>query len=429
MTSASDALPTGAEGDGGDPAPGDGEESRLPATGKGRILLLEDDASFKEVIRDFLKDNGYTVIAVANGGEGVREVLGNDFSLILCDLMMPTLPGDMFYRAVQRIRPSLCERFVFMSGYRGDAKTNEFIRTFNVTVLRKPFHLKDLLDTIAFAEARSGLQEAFDAASAEESASPQACPPEDPAPVEPPLPPPPPVAEVVAPVVASVAAPVPSAQPRPLLFRPAPVLPANMPPAAGRMVPRVVTYAGIVLLLGLGFILGDRYLDARDGLAAAASERLTLETEWRLVSAQAEQAEKSRRTAASVLRRAKRIEAERAGSRWVEVLRAASIVAGPGIELRAVSVRRLERPAGFCEISFNGVASGNLPREVADEFQRELRRELERSFQGTVGIRLVKLEDHGEPAPATADQRRSSFTVEVEVGSAAAAPVERQAGK
>ncbi len=62
------------------------------------------------------------------GVEGVRELMAVELEVILCDVNMPKLPGDMFYRAVQGINPLLCARFIFMTGYCGHDKINEFIR-------------------------------------------------------------------------------------------------------------------------------------------------------------------------------------------------------------------------------------------------------------------------------------------------------------
>ena len=125
-----------------------------PAENKKKILLLEDDSQFKDIMREFLEANGYEIVAVQNGVEGVHEVLASNFEVILCDMMMPTLPGDMFYRAVERMRPHLCDRFIFMTGHRGSAKVNEFIRSVNGTMLAKPFQVDDLLEMIAFVQVR-----------------------------------------------------------------------------------------------------------------------------------------------------------------------------------------------------------------------------------------------------------------------------------
>jgi DNA-binding response OmpR family regulator len=122
-----------------------------------KVLLLEDDAAFKEIMSDFLNESGFEVMAVQNGVEGVHQVLASDFEVILCDMMMPTLPGDMFFRAVERMRPHLCERFVFMTGHRGNQKVNEFITSVSGTVLTKPFHVDDLLEMIAFVRLRTTL--------------------------------------------------------------------------------------------------------------------------------------------------------------------------------------------------------------------------------------------------------------------------------
>ena len=126
----------------------------VPSMDKRKILLLEDDPQFKEIMKEFLSSHGFDVVAVQNGVEGVHEVLAGDFEVILCDMMMPTLPGDMFFRAVERMRPHLCDRFIFMTGHRGNPKVSEFIKVVNGTMLAKPFHVDDLLEMIAFVQVR-----------------------------------------------------------------------------------------------------------------------------------------------------------------------------------------------------------------------------------------------------------------------------------
>lgn len=128
-----------------------------PHPALGKVLLLEDDPQFKEILKEFLGGHGYEVVGVQNGVEGVHEVLATDFEVILCDMMMPTLPGDMFFRAVERMRPHLCERFIFMTGHRGNPKVTDFIRNVNGTMLSKPFHVDDLLEMIAFVQVRSAV--------------------------------------------------------------------------------------------------------------------------------------------------------------------------------------------------------------------------------------------------------------------------------
>jgi CheY-like chemotaxis protein len=94
-----------------------------PSSARRKALLLEDDESFREIMGEFLVEQGLEVVSVQNGVEGVHEVLASNFDAILCDMNMPTLPGDMFYRAVERMRPHLCDRFIFMTGYRATPRS------------------------------------------------------------------------------------------------------------------------------------------------------------------------------------------------------------------------------------------------------------------------------------------------------------------
>ena len=122
-----------------------------------KVLLLEDDEDFRDIIKEFLESHFYNVVTVRNGVEGVREIMASDFEVILCDMMMPTLPGDMFYLAVERMRPHLCDRFIFMTGYKGDGKVAAFIKKVSGTMLNKPFLVNDLLEMIAFVQVRADL--------------------------------------------------------------------------------------------------------------------------------------------------------------------------------------------------------------------------------------------------------------------------------
>ena len=56
-------------------------------------------------VKDATVDRARGERLAERGVEGVHEVLASEFDAILCDMQMPTLPGDMFYRAVERMRP------------------------------------------------------------------------------------------------------------------------------------------------------------------------------------------------------------------------------------------------------------------------------------------------------------------------------------
>jgi CheY-like chemotaxis protein len=110
----------------------------------GRILLLEDRDDFREILRDYLVSRRFQVASVPGGVEGLKEVTKDAFDIVLCDMMMPGLGGEMFYWAVTRIRPATAKRFIFFTGHRNNPAIEFFFQRVNATVLMKPFPLKTL---------------------------------------------------------------------------------------------------------------------------------------------------------------------------------------------------------------------------------------------------------------------------------------------
>lgn len=122
---------------------------------KRKILVLEDDEAFRSFVKRLLTEEGFEVTSVLNGVDGVHQVLAHDFDAILCDMVMPTLAGDMFYRAVERMRPHLCRRFIFVTGQYEQAKVKEFLANTGGSILLKPFQIEDLREMLSFIELRN----------------------------------------------------------------------------------------------------------------------------------------------------------------------------------------------------------------------------------------------------------------------------------
>ena len=113
-----------------------------------RVLLLEDGDDFREVLREHLVSLHFQVTSVPSGVEGLQEILKDAFDLIICDMMMPRMGGEMFYWAVTRVRPATAQRFIFITGYPNNPAIEFFFKRVNATVLIKPFKLKALDSTM-----------------------------------------------------------------------------------------------------------------------------------------------------------------------------------------------------------------------------------------------------------------------------------------
>ena len=109
-----------------------------------RILLLEDRSDYRNVLREYLLSCSYQVISVPSGIEGLREIMKGRFDVIICDMMMPKMGGEMFFWAVTRVRPAARESFIFFTGHKNNPAIEFFFRRVKARVLYKPFPLSVL---------------------------------------------------------------------------------------------------------------------------------------------------------------------------------------------------------------------------------------------------------------------------------------------
>ncbi|MBD3163550.1 MAG: response regulator [Candidatus Eisenbacteria bacterium] len=112
-----------------------------------RILLAEDEATFREDIEAALRRRGYDVVAVASGAEALARLEAETFHLLVTDVKMPPPDGIELLRWVKRERP-LVEVLV-LTGQRElleDPKSaREAIRDGAFDYLSKPVSAFDLM--------------------------------------------------------------------------------------------------------------------------------------------------------------------------------------------------------------------------------------------------------------------------------------------
>jgi DNA-binding response OmpR family regulator len=58
-----------------------------------KLLVIEDERRMLELLRRGLSEEGHTVSCAANGSEGLQEIRGHDFDVVILDVMMPKING------------------------------------------------------------------------------------------------------------------------------------------------------------------------------------------------------------------------------------------------------------------------------------------------------------------------------------------------
>ena len=58
-----------------------------------RILVIDDEQSIRELLKDFLETKGFEVLTASDGESGLELLREDKFDLFLLDLMMPGISG------------------------------------------------------------------------------------------------------------------------------------------------------------------------------------------------------------------------------------------------------------------------------------------------------------------------------------------------
>lgn len=116
-------------------------------SGTSYILVVDDNHDIRDLVREILEFEGYVVVTACNGKEALERLGGADLpSLILLDLMMPTMNGWEF-RAEQLKDQRLAS--IPLVVLTGDGNASEKARVLRATsYIMKPVHLDSLLAVV-----------------------------------------------------------------------------------------------------------------------------------------------------------------------------------------------------------------------------------------------------------------------------------------
>jgi two-component system NtrC family response regulator len=74
---------------------------------EGRVLVVEDDASQRQMLADFLRDLGLEVAEAADGRQALEGIQKNLFDLVISDLRMPKMDGQELLSEVKALNPEI----------------------------------------------------------------------------------------------------------------------------------------------------------------------------------------------------------------------------------------------------------------------------------------------------------------------------------
>jgi CheY-like chemotaxis protein len=112
------------------------------------ILVVDDDQQLASALQWILADENFLVDVAFDGKAALLKVKAHEYDAVICDLKMPRLRGDDFYLQARELRPSLADRFIFITGFATDARIALFLTKHDVKYLVKPFAIQGLINCV-----------------------------------------------------------------------------------------------------------------------------------------------------------------------------------------------------------------------------------------------------------------------------------------
>jgi CheY-like chemotaxis protein len=107
------------------------------------ILLVDDERSVREIVRDFLLLDQHTVVEANNGAEALALFRKGPFDVVIIDLKMPFMTGDELAVFIKRVAPH--QPIIMLTGHAGMVTRFQGVNI----LLAKPVDLPKLQDAIA----------------------------------------------------------------------------------------------------------------------------------------------------------------------------------------------------------------------------------------------------------------------------------------
>jgi PAS domain S-box-containing protein len=113
-------------------------------TGREVILLVEDESTLRGLVRQYLQNQGYTVLEANSGASALRiaSYYSGTIHLLLTDVIMPGMNGKELAQQLSTSRPDM--RILYMSGYTENVIGHNGTLDTGVNLLQKPFTLPAL---------------------------------------------------------------------------------------------------------------------------------------------------------------------------------------------------------------------------------------------------------------------------------------------
>ncbi len=109
-----------------------------------KILLVDDEAGFAELLRDLLEMDSYEVVLAYDGQEALEKLQTFTPDAIISDIVMPRLSGFEMFKKVKASPATAAIPFLFITGFQDDRVLAEARKVGVFGILRKPVDIEQI---------------------------------------------------------------------------------------------------------------------------------------------------------------------------------------------------------------------------------------------------------------------------------------------
>lgn len=120
--------------------------ARQGSRSKRLVLVVDDDETICDVLKDVISRRGHHVIAVRDGADAIQEIKKHRFDLVFLDVIMPEVTGLETFRAIKEADPKAL--VVIVTGFPDHRLVSEAIALGPFMVMRKPFGLQEIYNIL-----------------------------------------------------------------------------------------------------------------------------------------------------------------------------------------------------------------------------------------------------------------------------------------
>ncbi len=107
-----------------------------------RVLVIDDEAEVRHLLRQYLSNEGYSVDTAPTGEEGLDKLSVSKYNVVVCDIKMPGINGIETMERIKQHDPSI--EVILITGYSSVTSAIESMKKGAFDYVKKPFKLEEL---------------------------------------------------------------------------------------------------------------------------------------------------------------------------------------------------------------------------------------------------------------------------------------------